>query len=251
MRTAGCKDLRANACLIPREADINSNDLALRSRILSLSRYLIQIFLFHASIVRPLGESGKLKLTTDMTELEIAISSLLTTGQPVGARSNSAKALKLDQIGDEYLALRSFRTILFSDLATLANPVETVHLPPLVVLHHIIVQSGTGLRLPHEVHVWSEVEYVAWVMKHEQEEERLDLLEKAVEGQVQLVAKGEEGARGGVKGSASTGSNGTETFDGAEKTSGTDADADEVYVKLIREVLHHARHVDGTPAPGA
>lgn len=177
-------------------------------RVLELSRHLITVFLLHASIVRPLGESGKLKLTTDMTELEVSIQSLLATGQPIGAKSSSSRSLKLAQIGDEYLALRSLRTILFSDLKTLANPVETVHLPVAVVLHHIIVHGP--LRLPHEVHGWSEAEYVLWLQRHTRAE-IIDLVEKAVDGQL-----------GEVQG-------------------GSGAEGDEETVKLIREVLVHAR----------
>lgn len=249
------------------------------SRILSLSRYIIQIFLLHASIVKPLGESGKLKLTTDMTELEVAISSILTTGHPQGSRMNSnagigggvsltgqndksysgthsignntksRTALRLDQIGDEYLALRSFRTILFSDIASLRNPVETVHLPPLVVLHHIIVLSSNpsqshfqkknqgeaiqavGLKLPHEMNGWTEVEYVAWAMKHQDQEERLALVEKAIEGQV-----------GGLK-SAEADAEAVEAA-GVKAEGG---DGREWYVSLIREVVEHARQSEGTP----
>lgn len=152
--------------------------------------------------MRPLGESGKLKLTTDMTELEVSIQSLLATGQPLGAKASSSRSIKLSQIGDEYLALRSLRTILFSDIKTLANPVETVHLPIAVVLHHIIVHGP--LRLPHEVHGWSEAEYVLWLQKHS-DSEIIDLIEKAVEGQL----------------------------DGTED--------DEVTLKLTREVLTQAK----------
>lgn len=70
-----------------------------------MAGYIIRTFLLHASIARPLGESGKLKLTTDMTELEVGLSSLLTTGQVQGQRGG----MKLERIGDDYLALRSFR----------------------------------------------------------------------------------------------------------------------------------------------
>jgi hypothetical protein len=72
---------------------------------LDISRYLIKTFLLHASIARPLGESGKLKLTGDMTELEMGIASVLATGQVAGQKGG----LKLERIGDEYLSLRAFR----------------------------------------------------------------------------------------------------------------------------------------------
>jgi hypothetical protein len=97
------------------------------------------------------------------------------------------------------------RTLLFADLSSLSNPVETVHLPPLIVLHHIIVLSP--LLLPHEVHTWSEAEYVLWVQNHD-EKEQLALLEKAVD----------------------------------------DQEGDDT-VKLIKEVLVHARHEDTPGIP--
>ncbi|WVR05941.1 hypothetical protein IAU60_002967 [Kwoniella sp. DSM 27419] len=178
--------------------------------VVDLSKYIIRTFLLHASIARPLGESGKLKLTGDMTELEMGVSNLLNTGRVQGARGG----MKLERVGDEYLALRSFRTLLFADVASLANPVETVHLPPLIVLHHIIVLSP--LRLPHEVHSWTEQEYVLWVFKHDDPVEQLALLEKAVDDQL-----------------------------------GSEPDQEEdVYVRLVREVLLHARHEDESPGLG-
>ena len=36
--------------------------------------------------------------------------------------------------------------------------------PPLIVLHHILVRSP--LPLPHALHGWQETEYVRWVEEH-------------------------------------------------------------------------------------
>ncbi|KAK4685489.1 conserved oligomeric Golgi complex subunit 5, partial [Tremellales sp. Uapishka_1] len=177
-----------------------------REWVADLCRYIVKTFLLHASIASPLGESGKLKLTGDMTELEFALGSFLTTGQVQGQRGG----MRLEKIGEEYLALRSFRTLLFvQDISSLANPVETVHLPPLIILHHLIVLSP--LDLPHQVHKWSEMEYVAWLDKHSDEETRLGLVESSVDRQVGKDGEGE-------------------------------------FVRLIREVLEHARHEEGSPA---
>ncbi|GMK58813.1 hypothetical protein CspeluHIS016_0602550 [Cutaneotrichosporon spelunceum] len=180
----------------------------MRKWVLSLSKYLIKTFLLHASIARPMGESGRLKLTGNMTEFEMGLQNFLNTGGVQGARGG----VRVADIGEEYLALRTFRTLLFADRAGLTNPVETVHLPPLIVLHHIIVRSP--LRLPHEVHGWSEAEYVLWVQKHEDEHEQWDLLQKAVDDQVAVA-----------------------TTPGV----GHD-DEDRETVELVREVLEHARH---------
>lgn len=164
-------------------------------RVLSLVRYVINTFLLHASITRPLGESGKLKLTGDMTELEFALGTFLTTGSVQGQRNT----MRLEMAGDAYKALRAFRlvkfrhpgrnvtdipkscrTCLFLDNASLAHPEETLGLPPLILLHHIIVLSP--LQLPHQIHEWTEAEYALWVEKHTPEES-WRLLEKAVDQQ--------------------------------------------------------------------
>ncbi|KAJ9100674.1 hypothetical protein QFC21_003719 [Naganishia friedmannii] len=144
--------------------------------VLSLVRYVINTFLLHASITRPLGESGKLKLTGDMTELEFALGIFLTTGSVQGQRN----IMRLEMAGDAYKALRAFRTCLFLDNASLAHPEETSGLPPLILLHHIIVLSP--LQLPHQIHEWTEAEYALWVEKHTPED-CWRLLEKAVDQQ--------------------------------------------------------------------
>lgn len=55
----------------------------------------MQTYVLHASIVKPLGESGKLKLTADTTSLEFAISQYL-----------SSHGLSLASMGDQFKALR-------------------------------------------------------------------------------------------------------------------------------------------------
>lgn len=54
--------------------------------------------------------------------------------------------------------------MLFLDNAQLAVPERTTGLPPLIVLHHILVRSP--VPLPHSLHGWQEAEYVRWVDEH-------------------------------------------------------------------------------------
>lgn len=63
---------------------------------------------------------------------------------------------------------------MFLDNAQLASTKHTVGLPPLIVLHHILVRSP--VPLPHTLHGWQEAEYVRWVDEHS-EEEALTLVE--------------------------------------------------------------------------
>lgn len=60
------------------------------------------------------------------------------------------------------------RQLLFLDNAALAELKYTVGLPPLLVLHHILVRSP--VPLPHALHGWAEAEYVRWVEEHTEEE---------------------------------------------------------------------------------
>lgn len=50
----------------------------------------------------------------------------------------------------------------------LVSAEHTNGLPPLIVLHHILVRSP--IPLPHSLHGWSEAEYARWVEEHSTEE---------------------------------------------------------------------------------
>jgi hypothetical protein len=59
----------------------------------------LEFFVRQASLVRPLNESGKLKLTSDMTQLEFALNQWMT-----------GTGVKLEHVtGESYKALRAFR----------------------------------------------------------------------------------------------------------------------------------------------
>jgi hypothetical protein len=73
------------------------------NRTPTIVKYVIRIFVLHASIARPLGEGGKLQLTTDMTELEFSLSGFLADGP------QSKRGGNLESIGEEYKTLRAMR----------------------------------------------------------------------------------------------------------------------------------------------
>ncbi|KAF9071043.1 Golgi transport complex subunit 5-domain-containing protein [Rhodocollybia butyracea] len=133
--------------------------------VMLIVKFVLRTFVLHVSIAQPLSESGKLQLTTDMTELEFALSAFMVDG------SQSKKSGgNLESLGDEYRLLRAMRPLLFLENGQLANPVYTAGVPPLIVLHHILVRSP--LPLPHSLHGWQEAEYVRWVDEHSDEEAR-------------------------------------------------------------------------------
>ncbi|KAJ7502790.1 Golgi transport complex subunit 5-domain-containing protein [Mycena galericulata] len=133
-----------------------------REWVISIVKFVIRTFVLHVSIAKPLGESGKLQLTSDMTELEFALSAFLVEN-PQSKRGGS-----LETVGDDYRILRAMRPLLFLDNVQLALPKHTAGLPPLIVLHHILVRSP--VPLPHTLHGWQEAEYVRWVDEHSEEE---------------------------------------------------------------------------------
>ncbi|KAI0356279.1 hypothetical protein OH77DRAFT_1423899 [Trametes cingulata] len=133
-----------------------------RQWVISIVRFVIKTFVLHASIAKPLGESGKLQLTSDMTELEFGLSAFM------GDKTQSKRGADWEAVGDDYRALRGMRQLLFLDNASLASPKHTAGLPPLIVLHHILVRSP--ITLPHALHGWAEAEYVRWVEEHSEEE---------------------------------------------------------------------------------
>ena len=131
--------------------------------------------MLHVSIVKPLDEPCKLQLTGDVTELEFSLGAFVSEGKSKGKRGGGGSSGGLDAAGSEYRALRAMRPLLFLETARLAeHDGGTAGLPPLVVLHHILVRAP--IPLPHVLHGWQAAEYVRWVEEHS-EEEALTLVE--------------------------------------------------------------------------
>ncbi|KAI0365669.1 hypothetical protein BV20DRAFT_1099473, partial [Pilatotrama ljubarskyi] len=157
------KDLTEKLAFIKNEVlgSYNAPEVS-RQWVTSIVRFVIKTFVLHASIAKPLGESGKLQLTSDMTELEFGLSAFM------GDKSQNKRGADWEAVGDDYRALRGMRQLLFLDNAALASPKHTAGLPPLIVLHHILVRSP--ITLPHALHGWAAAEYVRWVEEHSEEE---------------------------------------------------------------------------------
>lgn len=130
------------------------------NRAIQIAKRVIHVFIFQASLVRPLSEVGKLKLAADMAQLEFAVSQFV-----------SEHGVTLDQIGDEYKALRAIRPLLFLDTSQLSAAHHTANVPDLIILHHLIVRSPPNtLPLPHKYHHLSKPEYMKWADKHSESE---------------------------------------------------------------------------------
>ena len=76
-------------------------------RTVAIVKDVVRSFVLNTSIAKPLGEGGKLQLTSDMTELEFALSAFLAEGG-----SQSKRGVRLDVIGEDYRALRAMRFVI-------------------------------------------------------------------------------------------------------------------------------------------
>ena len=108
------KDLVAKLTFVKTEvlAQYNVPEVS-RQWVLAIVRFTIKTFVLHASIAKPLGESGKLQLTTDMTELEFALSALLAGDAKAAPGAGGGAAAKRgadwESVGEDYRALRAMR----------------------------------------------------------------------------------------------------------------------------------------------
>ncbi|XP_022783449.1 conserved oligomeric Golgi complex subunit 5-like isoform X1 [Stylophora pistillata] len=139
----------------------------------------IELFVRHASLLRAIGEGGKLKLAADMAQIEFAVGPLCH---------------KVSDLGKSYKLLRSFRPLLFQTSEDIVNnPALGESLPHSVVLHHLFSRAPNELKSPHEVAGWSLGFYSQWLDNHTSEEEKLALIRGTLEAYVQSVrSRGEK-----------------------------------------------------------
>ncbi|KAL4379983.1 hypothetical protein GQ457_02G042350 [Hibiscus cannabinus] len=111
------------------------------------SRVLI-LFIRHASLVRPLSESGKLRMARDMAELELAV------GQSL---------FPVEQLGAPYRALRAFRPLIFLETSQLGASPLLQDLPPSVILHHLYSRGPEDLQSPLQRNKLTHLQYSLWL----------------------------------------------------------------------------------------
>ncbi|GKV35165.1 hypothetical protein SLEP1_g43469 [Rubroshorea leprosula] len=114
------------------------------------SRVLI-FFIRHASLVKPLSESGKLRMARDMAELELAV------GQNL---------FPVEQLGAPYRALRAFRPLIFLETSQLGVSPLLQDLPPSVILHHLYSRGPEELQSPLQRNKLTPMQYSLWLDSH-------------------------------------------------------------------------------------
>ncbi|KAI8849185.1 Golgi transport complex subunit 5-domain-containing protein [Chytridium lagenaria] len=130
---------------------------------------ILEFFLRHASLARPLSETGKLKLTSDMTQLEFALNQWV-----------SVAGLSLEGV--------SFRQLLFLDLTQVTAIHHTSSLPPLIISHHLIVRCHPSIPLPTSAFNWTEAQYSEW-LDSRNDVEGAGLLSRCLDAYVEEVRR--------------------------------------------------------------
>ena len=146
----------------------------------ALAEKTIQRFVMQGSLVRPLGSGGAMRLASDCAQLEFALSNIL------GPSGQSAIGpTGLTALGTSYRLLRAFRALLFltpEDMATFPGLGSTV--PHSTCLHLLFSRCPAVLPSPAASLGWSLARYTAWLEDHEDERERLLLVQGAIEAYV-------------------------------------------------------------------
>ncbi|XP_021735289.1 conserved oligomeric Golgi complex subunit 5-like [Chenopodium quinoa] len=109
---------------------------------------VLMFFIRHASLVRPLSESGKLRMARDMAELELAV------GQNL---------FPVEQLGAPYRALRAFRPVIFLDTSQLEASPLLQDLRPSTILHHLYSRGPDELLSPMQRNKLTPLQYSLWL----------------------------------------------------------------------------------------
>ncbi|KAI6680421.1 hypothetical protein NL676_034302 [Syzygium grande] len=111
------------------------------------SRVLI-FFVRHAALVRPLSESGRLRLARDTAELELSVSRNL---------------FKAEQLGEPYRALRAFRPLVSLETSQLGAASPLLQDMPVSVLHHLYTRGPDDLQSPMQRNRLTPLQYSLWM----------------------------------------------------------------------------------------
>ena len=145
----------------------------LRLCVAEFARRCVELFIRHASLVRPVGRQGRLKLAGDFAQLEAALAPL---------------NLKTQEYGRELLTAKAFRPLLFqtpSDIV--ASPSVGGVVPYSVVLHHLFSRAPADLQSPYRVSGWSLSRYSRFLDDHPRERDRLMVISGGLDAYAQAV----------------------------------------------------------------
>ncbi|XP_023694125.1 conserved oligomeric Golgi complex subunit 5 [Paramormyrops kingsleyae] len=139
----------------------------------AIAQRAIELFVRHGSLLRPLGEGGKMRLAADFAQMELAVAPLCR---------------RVSDLGKPYRLLRSFRPLLFQTSELIASSQAVGDLIPYsTMLHFLFTRAPLDLKSPHQRAEWSIARYSQWLDDHPSEKDRVTLIRAALEAYVQEV----------------------------------------------------------------
>uniref|UniRef100_A0A3Q3NLZ0 Conserved oligomeric Golgi complex subunit 5 n=1 Tax=Mastacembelus armatus TaxID=205130 RepID=A0A3Q3NLZ0_9TELE len=104
----------------------------------SIAQRAIELFIRHASLLRPLREGGKMRLAADFAQMEMAVAPLCR---------------RVSDLGKPYRMLRSFRPLLFQTSELIASsPAVGDLIPYSTLLHFLFTRAPSELKSPHQLY---------------------------------------------------------------------------------------------------
>ncbi|KAL0594520.1 Conserved oligomeric Golgi complex subunit 5 [Plecturocebus cupreus] len=140
----------------------------------AIAQRAIELFIHHASLIRPLGEGGKMRLAADFAQMELAVGPFCR---------------RVSDLGKSYWMLRSFRPLLFQTSEHVANsPALEDVIPFTIIIQFLFTRAPAELKSPFQRAEWSHVHFSQWLDNHPSEKDRLLLLIRgALEAYVQSL----------------------------------------------------------------
>jgi hypothetical protein len=154
----------------------------------------IDLFIRHASILRPMTDSTRARLINDSHQIEAVV--------------QSALGCKLTDLGLVYKQLKAFRHLLQlgspfevraasslgADVAdeTFYADVLNESLPHHSLLHYLFSYAPTDFKSPHQSLNWPINRYSEWLDKHQSEKERLMVIKSCLEAYVSMIKQKKE-----------------------------------------------------------
>ncbi|XP_062515247.1 conserved oligomeric Golgi complex subunit 5-like [Corticium candelabrum] len=146
----------------------------MEERLKGVANRAMDLFVRHVTLIRPLGDRGKMRLAADLTEIEVAI-------MPLCQRPTD--------LGPTYQMLRSLKVLLFSAINDMpSNPVvKGEKLPKSVILHFLFSSAPKSLQSPHQLAGWNIRQYSSWLDEHPLEDDRLAMISATIDSYVRTV----------------------------------------------------------------
>ncbi|XP_044279223.1 conserved oligomeric Golgi complex subunit 5 isoform X2 [Varanus komodoensis] len=128
----------------------------------AIAQRAIEIFIRNASLLRPLGEGGKMRLAADFAQMELAVAPLCR---------------RVSDLGKSYRLLRSFRPMLFQTSEHIASsPAVGEIIPFSTVIQFLFTRAPPELKSPFQRAEWTVARYSRWLDDHPSEKDRLILI---------------------------------------------------------------------------